>query len=105
MVEPRSVILHQPVTVAGVTYRSLKLAVHGLRDFEAADEVERSGGGETACAIALFASMADLPTDVLAELDWQDFQRVAHEANELMKAEAFEHSKTALGVSPTPTRH
>ena len=72
--------LDVPVEHDGKTYASLTLRKMKARDLVAGDLVS----GETRKAFAIFASMADVPIQVIEELDVDDFEAVGREAAPLM---------------------
>lgn len=72
--------LEEPVTIGDKTITSLTLRKMKAKDLVAGDLVQ----GETRKAMAMFASMAGVPLQVIEELSLDDFSRLGEEAAPLM---------------------
>lgn len=70
----------EPVEAGGETYEKLIFQRMRVRHMVAMDKV----AGEVRKTTALFASMADVPIQVIDELDIDDFERLSKEVEPLM---------------------
>lgn len=64
-------ITHDGKQITGVTFRRAK-----IKDIEAIEKAVESGG-EIAASITSISRLADLPEDVVREIDGDDFVRIA----------------------------
>lgn len=72
--------LSEPVTIEGTEYSTLTLRKLKAKDIAASDLVR----GKVRQGYAIFASMADVPIQVIDELDADDIERLGVEAAPLM---------------------
>lgn len=70
------ITLTTPVAFNGKTYTALTLRKAKVRDLEAA-EMARKAGGDFSSMVALVASLADVPVDVVREMDADDLTKVS----------------------------
>lgn len=75
-----TVQLSEPVEYGGETYSELTFRKMKAKDLVASDDVD----GDMRKSIAIFASMAGVPMDVIAEMDGDDFVQMGVEVAPLM---------------------
>ncbi len=75
-----TVKLDTPVSFNGETFDALTLRKMKAKDLVAGDLAK----GDAQRAIAIFASMAGVPVQVIEELDVDDFEKLGEEAAPLM---------------------
>lgn len=86
--------LDAPVSFNGETFDALTLRKLKAKDLVAADLAT----GDAQRAIAIFASMAGVPVQVIEEMDVDDFERLGAEAAPLMgKSATAAMAKTPSG--------
>lgn len=74
------IALTTPVSFNGATFERLTMRKMKVKDLVAGDLAT----GDTAKTIAIFASMANVPIQVIEELDMDDFEQLSREAAPLM---------------------
>lgn len=90
--KPVEFVLSEPVTVGKTTYATLTLRKMKAKDMIAGDLVS----GNSRKAFAIFASMADVPIQVIEEMDVDDFEGLGEVATPLMGKSAVAARASAL---------
>lgn len=75
-----TVKLQTPVTHAGTTYTELSFRKAKTGDLMVADKFE----GETSKMVAILAAMADVPIQVIKEIELAEFGRIAEQVADLL---------------------
>lgn len=80
------ITLTTPVAFNGKTYTALTLRRAKVKDLEAA-EIARKSGGDFEMAMTMIASLADVPIDVVREMDVEDFTTLSESLPSFFPAE------------------
>lgn len=86
----------EPPVHDGKTYTEVTLRKMKAKDLIAADLVQ----GQSRKSFAIFASMADVPIQVIEQLDMDDFDKLSEKATPLMGKSAEKAVAKMLAATP-----